>query len=529
MIHRSLGSEFESDDNLRSMMKILFLSFNDLPYYLKSCFLYLSIFPEDYAIKRMKLIRLWIAEGFVERNEGRSMEDVAEGYLNALIARNLVQVAERKSYGKLITCCIHDLVREIIISKSREEHFFASSVEQNKILCNRIRRLSIYKSGEKFPKLDGFCHLRSLFIFGVDGLSIGSAITCFSSLKLFKVVDLENVSMDSFPDALTSLFHLRYLSLENTKMKKLPNSLGKLKNLETLNLKGTFVCELPIEILKLQNLRHLLIYRYARKGVYLPFNAVDGIKVPTGMGSMRSLQKLAYIEVESSMVRELGNLIELRKLGVIKLRTEDGNDLCTSVEKMNHLQAFSARSMDAEELLDLHSLSYPPPTLQRLCLRGRLLKLPQWIASLDNLVSVRLRWSRLRDDPLKALQSLPNLVELFLERAYNGEELYCEAGGYPRLKDLSLLDLKELKKVRIENGAMYCLEKLRIRGCEELGEVPLGLENLTNLKMLYLVDLPFAFLRGLTKDGFNELVNSIQHIPLIRYIDTKKRSYRDFS
>ncbi|XP_058111978.1 disease resistance protein RPM1-like [Magnolia sinica] len=350
------------------------------------------------------------------------MQEVAEGYLNALIARNLVQVAERKSYGKLITCHIHDLVPEIIISKSREEHFFASSVEQNKILV------------------------------------IESGVCLFTTM----VVDLENVSMDSFPDSLTSLYHLRYLSLENTKMKKLPNSLGKLKNLETLNLKGTFVCELPIEILKLQNLRHLLIYRYARKGVYLPFNAVDGIKVPTGMGSMRSLQKLAYIEAESSVVRELGNLIELRKFGVIKLRTEDGDDLCTSVEKMNHLQAFSARLMDAEELLDLHSLSYPPPTLQRLCLSGRLLKLPQWIASLDNLVSVRLRWSRLRDDPLKALQSLPNLVELFLERAYNGEELCCEAGGYPRLKDLSLLDLKELKKVRIENGAMYCLEKLRM-------------------------------------------------------------------
>ncbi|XP_058111953.1 disease resistance protein RPM1-like [Magnolia sinica] len=265
------------------------------------------------------------------------------------------------------------------------------------------------------------------------------------------------------------------------------------------------------------------------KGVYLPFNVVDGIKVPTGMGSMRSPQKLAYIEAENSVVRVLGNLIELRKLGVIKLRTDDGNDLCSSVEKMNHLQAFSARSMDAEELLDLQSLSYPPPTLQRLCLRGRLLKLPQWIASLDNLVSVCLRWSRLRDDPLKGLQSLPNLVELFLERAYDGEELCCEAGGYPRFKDLSLLDLKELKKVRIENGAMYCLEKLRIRRCEELGEVALGLENLTNLKMLYLVDFPFAFLRGLTKDGFNELVNSIQHIPLIRYIDTKKRSYTDFS
>ncbi|XP_058111985.1 disease resistance protein RPM1-like [Magnolia sinica] len=163
MIHRSLGSELESDDNLRSMTKILLLSFNDLPYYLKSCFLYLSIFPEDYAIKRMKLIRLWIAEGFVERNEGRSMEEVAEGYLNVLITRNVALVTERKSYGKVITCQIHDLVRETIIPKFREEHFFASSVEEN---MNRIRHLSICNDGENFPKFDTFTRLHSVHFWG---------------------------------------------------------------------------------------------------------------------------------------------------------------------------------------------------------------------------------------------------------------------------------------------------------------------------------------------------------------------------
>ncbi|XP_058111963.1 disease resistance protein RPM1-like [Magnolia sinica] len=225
MIHRSLGSEFESDDNLRRMMKILLLSFNDLPYYLKSCFLYLSIFPEDYRIKRMKLIRLWIAEGFVERKVGRTKEEVAEGYLNELIARNLVHVHEWKLYGKAVTCRIHDLVREMFIPKFREEHFFASSVEENTMPCNRIRRLSIYKD-ENFPKFDAFSCLRSLFIFGVEGLSNAPAITRFSNLRLLRVVDLENTFMEIFPDDLTGLLHLRYLSLENTKIKKLPSSLG---------------------------------------------------------------------------------------------------------------------------------------------------------------------------------------------------------------------------------------------------------------------------------------------------------------
>ncbi|XP_058112830.1 disease resistance protein RPM1-like [Magnolia sinica] len=526
MIHRSLGSELESDDNLRRMMKILLLSFNDLPFYLKSCFLYLSIFPEDYPIKRMKLIRLWIAEGFVETKIRRSKEEVAEGYLNELIARNLIQVAKRKLNGNVVTCCIHDLVREMIIPKFREEHFFASSVEENTTPCNRIRRRSIYKD-ENFPKFDAFSCLRSLFIFGAEGLSNAPAITSFSSLRLLKVVDLENMSMEIFPDDLTSLLHLRYLSLENTKIKKLPSSLGRLKNLETLNIKGTFVCELPVEILKLKCLCHLLVYRYSEDE--FDGSTVDGSKVPAGIGSMISLQKLAFIEAESGIIRELGNLTQLRRLGIIKLRVEDGNDLCTSIEKMIHLHSFNVTSMDEEEVLDLHSLSHPPLPLQCLYLRGRLEKLPEWIGSLHNLVRVGLICSRLRDDPLKALQSLPNLVELVLDRAYDGEELRCEGRGYPRLKQLWLIDLSGLKKVRVEKGAMSSLEMLDIRRCEELVEASLWLEHVTNLKELYLFDTSEAFLKGLRKDGAEELVDSIRHIPLIRYTDTQRKVYWDLS
>ncbi|XP_058112843.1 disease resistance protein RPM1-like [Magnolia sinica] len=523
MIHRSLGSELERDDSLRSMMKILLLSFNDLPYYLKSCFLYLSIFPEDYPIKRMKLIRLWIAEGFVESIVGRSKEEVAEGYLNELIARNLVHVAEWKSSGwtvRVSTFRVHDLVREMIIPKFSEEHFFASSVEENTMPCNRIRCLSIYKD-ENFPKFDAFSCLRSLFIFGAERLSKAPTITSFYSLGLLRVVDLENTSMKIFPDDLTSLLHLRYLSLENTKIKKLPSSLGRLKNLETLNLKGTFVCELPVEILKLQQLRHLLAYSYMRQSFYRPFNSIDGIKVPAGMGSMRSLQKLAYIEAESGIIRELGNLTQLRRLGIIKLKREDGNDLCTSVEKMDYLRTLDVTSMAEEEVLNLHSLSHPPLPLQRLYLKGRLEKLPEWIASLDNLVQARLRWSRLRDDPLKALQSLPNLVELQLDRAYDGEELCCEGRGYPRLEKLRLIELSGLKNVRVEKGAMSSLAELDIRRCEELVEAPLWLEHVTNLKILDLYDMSEAFLKGLRKDGAGEFVDSIRHIPRIQYTDTQ--------
>ncbi|XP_059658825.1 disease resistance protein RPM1-like [Cornus florida] len=87
LFYRRLGdAQLEVHDKLESMKNILSLSYYDLPYYLKICFLYLGLFPEDYEIERMRVIRLWIAEGFVKEIGGMTMEevaDVAEGYLKA--------------------------------------------------------------------------------------------------------------------------------------------------------------------------------------------------------------------------------------------------------------------------------------------------------------------------------------------------------------------------------------------------------------------------------------------------------------
>ncbi|KAL7263902.1 hypothetical protein ACSBR1_001953 [Camellia fascicularis] len=87
LLNRNLGVEVQGSD----MKKILLPRYNDLPYYLKSCLLYLSIFPKDHLIERMRSIRLWIAEGFVEVQEGKTLEEVAEGYHYELLNRSLIQ------------------------------------------------------------------------------------------------------------------------------------------------------------------------------------------------------------------------------------------------------------------------------------------------------------------------------------------------------------------------------------------------------------------------------------------------------
>lgn len=58
------------------------LSYNDLSYYLKYCYLYLSIFLEDGLLEKEKIIRLWLAEGFVQPKKDKTMEEVAADYLS---------------------------------------------------------------------------------------------------------------------------------------------------------------------------------------------------------------------------------------------------------------------------------------------------------------------------------------------------------------------------------------------------------------------------------------------------------------
>ncbi|MBA0665406.1 hypothetical protein Goklo_005263, partial [Gossypium klotzschianum] len=91
-IHGHLKGLPHQDQNGAVMNIILVSSYNDLPYPLKPCLLYLGHYPKDWEISKNELIRLWIAEGFIPENEEFLMEDLGEIFLEQLIDRSLVQV-----------------------------------------------------------------------------------------------------------------------------------------------------------------------------------------------------------------------------------------------------------------------------------------------------------------------------------------------------------------------------------------------------------------------------------------------------
>uniref|UniRef100_K4BP66 Uncharacterized protein n=1 Tax=Solanum lycopersicum TaxID=4081 RepID=K4BP66_SOLLC len=84
---------------------------------LKRYFLYFGIFPEDQVVEANNIIRMWMAEGFtIPRGEER-MENVAEGLLNELIRRSLVQVA--KTFWKKVTENVGFMIYSVILRYKR--------------------------------------------------------------------------------------------------------------------------------------------------------------------------------------------------------------------------------------------------------------------------------------------------------------------------------------------------------------------------------------------------------------------------
>ncbi|RLM99913.1 hypothetical protein C2845_PM06G14460 [Panicum miliaceum] len=104
---KSLYKSFSKDQEEVQIRKILYLSYIDLPNYLKSCFLYLR----------------WVAEGFIGKGENKSSQENGESCFGALINRGLIQPLPAEESGGVAGYVVHDLVRELIISLSAEENF----------------------------------------------------------------------------------------------------------------------------------------------------------------------------------------------------------------------------------------------------------------------------------------------------------------------------------------------------------------------------------------------------------------------
>ncbi|XP_044500182.1 probable disease resistance protein RF45 [Mangifera indica] len=472
---------------------VLALSYQDLPAQVKSCFLYLMLFPIAFEIPVRRLIHLWCAEGFTTSFDSHYQnidpEDVAEMYFEELVIRNLIQVTKWRYGGCPKSCRIPRVVYDAFCQKASDLGFVYnpqnSSHASNQIV---VRRLSLYlndiKSSSNRPH--HLRHVRSYVAFdsqirgpGTVGIEffLNSSISN-RSFCLLKVLDLEGVYKPKIGDYFVEkLLLLRYLGLRSTFIEYLPHSVWKLPDLKTLDLKRTHLTSLAA--CRLEHLYFDWIIEEFADTLFL-------------LKNVRTLWGLRIRNYDRSIMEYLKKQTFLRKLKLKFSHLFVNGKIYEWTSGLTTLQSLKLAYLDNEnhpEFGDMKSLY----RLNDLYLRGRLV--PRSYAELKNFFPPNLRrltlsLSGIIDYPMRILGELPelNILRLFAD-SYAGEKIECKSGEFPKLQVLKLWKLQAVECWIIEKEAMPCLREIELRSCTKLTSIQ-GLENVTTLKDITLTNMP---------------------------------------
>ncbi|XP_074287906.1 putative late blight resistance protein homolog R1A-10 [Silene latifolia] len=261
------------------------LSYRHLSVRVKQCFLYCGTFSKGSEIPRSKLIRLWLAERFVETSyEQESLESAAEKYLCDLVERSLLMVAKRGSDHRIQACRIHDLLLDFCVQKAKSEKFVITMERwDDPASSQKIGRLCATSDQLVKLEFEGSTHLKPRSLICSPTFGRWNPSFVFQNFKSLTLLDLERLGIDDCSCAsVGELTLLRYLSIRGW-MKSLPSSISRLLNLETLIVRGARgEVEVPHTIFSLSKLRDLLVNKRARIGVH-----------PSNDNSLSSLQNFS--------------------------------------------------------------------------------------------------------------------------------------------------------------------------------------------------------------------------------------------
>ncbi|XP_057957438.1 putative disease resistance protein RGA3 [Malania oleifera] len=493
----------ESEDGIIAALK---LSFDNLPSAsLKQCFAYTAIFPKDYVIERVKLIQLWMAQGFLESSQECRlvMEDKGNVYFNVLLQNSLFQDVERDECGDIETCKMHDLVHDLAQSVSKSEILvLGDGYQGNEIPALRHLSLTYYGEGKQIVRKGKGKKLRTLRVVNFSDEEVVYP-------KCLRVLDLSWSKIVVLPDFVGKLKHLKYLDVSRTDIVRLPDSITKLYHLQTLNIELCYKLQgLPKEMRALINMRHLGLD---------PGNAVRIMK--DGPIEMRRLIHLRTLPVfvvgrgRGRRIEELEPLNELRgQLWICDLQHVRGKE---EAEKANLKGKKNIETLvlqwgwanggrgDNDDVLE--GLQ-PHLDLKRFKIYGfgGIAVSPSWMAKLLNLQVFEIHWCpKLKSILPPNLEGfLPSLRELKVGRCEELTSLqFCTS-----LKKLSIESCPNLESMPADLLKLHSLSDLCIGECKRLSSLPEGL-------LCCLPDLKRLVIGGFNEelDSFPSLLCSTNH------------------
>ncbi|XP_031275640.1 putative disease resistance protein RGA3 isoform X2 [Pistacia vera] len=426
----------------------LLLSYNDLPFKIKRCFIYCAIFPKDHSIRKDYLIKLWMAQDYLKEGD-KVMEIVGQEYFDYLASRSFFQEFEKDHHNNIIKCKMHDLVYDFaqFLSKNECLHIGVNGLKEPNInsyheqVCHLMITLD-----EGVPFLDSIGTLKRLrsFLRNPEDFKTSlppntvpklfDELTCLKALSIGGCWRQFGKNIDDIPKEIGKLIHLRYLDLKMLEMRKLPEELCGLYNLQTLDISYcTKLEELPQGIENLINLRHLenhgvwslryMPIRIQKLNRLRTLRSVVVSAVGGNDGKACSLEDLKNInlygdDLEINKVGNVSNVDEARRLElknrknllhlVLNFRKDEG-------ERTNE---------DDEALLEILQ---PPLNLERLWLEN-------YIGN-----AIMSNW----------MMSLTKLRDLLLYECINCNHL-PPFGKLPSLESLKIRFMSSLKRVSNE-------------------------------------------------------------------------------
>jgi NB-ARC domain len=476
----------------------LYLSYEDLPAHLKQCFIYCSLYPEDWEFGRVCLIHLWHAEGFLEADGNLSFWETGLEYYKELILRNLLEA--NSNVFDQARCKMHDILWLFGRYLGKNEYFTIRGGQNLSARSSliKVRHLSVQEQEGDMTAIRKKKSLRSLLL--IRSPERNHLTDVFNSLCTLRVLDLSYSNISSLPDSLCLLIHLRYFSAGGSSIAMLPNAIGKLKNLEFLGLGGCQnLRQIPHSVVNLVKLRLLNLYRTEVKGISVGLRKLSNLVELQGFKPHGN-----NIEVFSSL-DELAPLLELRNLVFENMKTVSNSTMArlANLNRKLHLKhltfEYHGQNVEKETLEDVLNELSPPSCLEHLTIDGYYgCKLPSWLNIGTNLQNLRyLNLKYCAHFQFLALGHLPYLEFLHVKGAHSVVSVGTEFLGdnnslsFPSLQRLIFEGMLNWKIWQWEKGqeAMHNLKELVIEDCPELSHLPDGLSHhTTSLEYLEIIN-----------------------------------------
>ncbi|KAM3700017.1 hypothetical protein ACJW31_05G069500 [Castanea mollissima] len=520
------------EDVEKGLFAPLLLSYYELPFTLKRCFSYCAIFPKDYVIYTNDLVKLWMAQGYLnsEENMDMELEIIGEEYFENLAMRSFFQDFEKDECDDTIRSCkMHDIVHDFAQLIMKNECFSIEFDGDKELGIDSFhksaRHLSLTPRGEtQFPvAVYRAKNLRTLLPLKTSFSNINHVLPdLLQHLTCLRALNLSCSSIDKLPDTVEKLIHLRFIDLSyNRKLKVLPETICNLCNLQTLNVSRCHDIEkLPQGMSKLIKLRHLVLH------------GIDFTKpFPMGIGKLSSLRTLEQFVVsgrddsggckleELKLLNYLQGALVIKGLGNVIDVVEAEN---AHLKEKTHLRRLrlnfdgtSEESRRMENNVLILNVLDPHPILEHLQIywyEGRTM-FPNWIMSLTKLKELEIIGCK-NLNSIPPLGKLPFLELLEIRNADSVKKVGVEFLGievkdkkykglaaslilFPNLKSLKFWNMKEWEEwggiggLKEEDGftIMPCLLYLEIVGCPKLKALP-HFFHTTPLKELCIRESP---------------------------------------